>query len=83
MDSKTGRLFHRVREVNELASNVSQICVTKHVNPASAVGVKCRLLTCPSSHSVPPNNYDFSLTLLRKSKEFLYNNNCDGRIDFR
>jgi hypothetical protein len=69
MDSKTGRLFHAAREVNELACNVSQICVTKHVNPASAVDVKCRLLTCPSSHNAPPNNYDFLLTLLRKSKK--------------
>jgi len=68
VNSKTGRFFHAVREVNELASKVSQICVATHVNPANAVGVKCRLLTCPSSYNAPPNNYHFSLTLLHKSK---------------
>jgi hypothetical protein len=66
MDSKAGRFFQAVREVNELASNVLQTGVTKHVNPASTVGVQCRLLTRPSSYNVPPNNYDFSLTLLHK-----------------
>jgi len=83
MDSKTGRFFHAVREVNELASNVSQICVTKHVNPASAVGVKSRLLTSPSCYNAPPNNYDLSLIFLLKSKEFIFNSDCGYRIAFR